>query len=428
MGFEGALTVTLKKAWHKKLFIVKEPLVFNGLDARVEVPVGFETDLASIPWWARWAIPKAHSNAYAAVVHDFCYDTNFTTRRHADALFFEALSDSVCNTSILTRWVMWAAVRVGGRRGWKRARKNDQHLKLVHLFGKKPNEIKLLEGHKMRDYRIVGSFKKPKRKVKNVFLHCSATDNPKCDNPEFIYKVHVAENGWSDIGYHYYIDKEGTIFECRSLERTPAAQRPFNRDTIAICLGGLDINKFTQQQYDSLRWFCKLIDDAYHGEMIFRGHCEVSSKTCPVIDYKRVLRLDENGRIKDGVPTIKKLEASKSAHMKAAKKQQDNGDVAVTVGGGALVTGAVELAKEPDALNTLKELTSKGLEYKSLFKTASELLSWVATWEGLMMAGGGCLAIWGWRMWKASKSLKEIRLKEEPKIRRLEREALAENS
>lgn len=280
----------------------------------------------------------------------------------------------------------------------------------------------------MRDYKIVSGFKKPKRKVKKVYLHCSATDNPKCDNPEFIYKVHVTENGWSDIGYHYYMDKEATIFECRSLERTPAAQAPFNRDTIAICLGGLDINNFTQQQYDALRWFCKLIDDAYEGEMEFHGHCEVSSKTCPVFDYKRVLRLDSNGRIKDGVPTIKKLEASKSEHMKAAKKQQDNGDVAVTVGGGALVTGAVELAKEPNALESLKEFTSKGLEYKSLFKTASELLSWVATWEGLMMAGGGCLAIWGWRMWKASKSLKEMRLKEEPKIRRLEREALAENS
>lgn len=428
MGFEGTLTVTLKKSWHKKLFVVKEPLVFQGTDARVEVPIGFETDLASIPWWARWAIPKAHSNAYAAVVHDFCYDTNFTTRKHADELFFEALSDPVCNTRFITRWVMWAAVRVGGRRGWKRARKNDQHLKLVSLFGKKPDEIKLLEGPKMRDYKIVSSFKKPKRKVKKVFLHCSATDNPKNDNPEFIYKVHVIENGWSDIGYHYYIDKEGTIFECRSLERTPAAQAPFNQDTIAICTGGLDINKFNQKQYDALRWFCRLIDQAYDGEMLFDGHCSVSNKTCPVFDYKRVLRLDKNGRIKDGVPTVKKLEASKSEHMKAAKKQQDNGDVAITVGGGALVTGVVELAKEPDTLTTLKELTSKGLEYKSLFKTASELLSWVATWEGLMMAGGGCLAVWGWRMWKSSKALKEMRLKEEPKIRRLEREALAENS
>lgn len=296
---------------------------------------------------------------------------------------------------------------------------------LVHLFGKKPSDIKLLEGPEMRKFKELTEFVKPEREVIEVFVHCSASDNPKHDNPETIDQWH-RQRGWSEIGYHIYIDKLGREWECRNLEKTPAAQKYFNRKRIAICVGGLE--DFTMAQFQTLKRRCDSIDAAYGGEMVFRGHREVSPKTCPVFNYKAVLRLDKNGRVKDGVPTVQKLEASNSEHMKAAKKQQDNGDVAVTVGGGALVTGAVELAKEPDALNTLKELTTKGLEYKSLFKTASELLSWVATWEGLMMMGGGCLAIWGWRMWEASKLLKEMRLKEEPKIRRLEREALAENS
>lgn len=435
MPFEGALTVTLKKAWHRKLFIVKEPLVFTGREMRVEVPVGFETDLASIPWWARWVIPKAHSNAYAAVIHDFCYDTRFTERQLADAMFFEALRDPVCNTSLFSAWVMWAAVRVGGRRGWQRARQNDKHFRLVEMFGKRPDQINMTdeihrpadmnkEGQIMPFFNKFSSFKKPARRVTAVYLHCSAHDGPEHDNPETMDRWHKAR-GWSGIGYHFYIDKSGQIFHGRPLEKIPAAQAGFNKGSIAICCGGLLQDKFTAAQFNSLRRLCGEIDAAYSGNMVFRGHCEVSPKTCPVFDYKAVLRLDKNGRIMDGVPTVKKLEASKSEHMKAAKKQQDGGDIAVATGGGVLVTGALELSKNPDTLDTLKNITSKGLEYKAILKTASELMAWLMTWEGLMMTGGAMLAFWGWRMWRNAKALKELRLKEEPNIQRLKREALA---
>ena len=58
-------------------------------------------------------------------------------------------------------------------------------------------------------------FKKPDRHVSRVFLHCSASDNPKHDKISVIRKWHL-DKGWSDVGYHYFIRKDGTVEEGRT--------------------------------------------------------------------------------------------------------------------------------------------------------------------------------------------------------------------
>lgn len=81
-------------------------------------------------------------------------------------------------------------------------------------------------------------FKKPRRRVNRVFLHCSASDVPAHDNVATIRRWHLAR-GFSDIGYHFFIHKNGKISKGRNIEKTPAAQRKNNTGTIAICLHGL---------------------------------------------------------------------------------------------------------------------------------------------------------------------------------------------
>lgn len=138
-------------------------------------------------------------------------------------------------------------------------------------------------------------FTKPARAVDRVFIHCSASDNPAHDNVATMRRWHVQGNGWSDVGYHYFIRKDGTLEEGRPLRRTPAAQRCHNTGTIAICLHGLHEDKFTEAQFDTLRRLCIEINNAYNGKVTFHGHREVAAKACPVFDYKKVLKLDEFG-------------------------------------------------------------------------------------------------------------------------------------
>jgi hypothetical protein len=138
-------------------------------------------------------------------------------------------------------------------------------------------------------------FVKPQRVVSKVFLHCSASDNPKHDNIKTIRLWHAAR-GWNNIGYHFYINKLGRICAGRDIEKIPAAQKGHNIATLAICCGGEKY--FPAVQMQALRNFCTEINFAYGGRISFHGHCEVEpNKLCPVYDYRKVLGLDADGRI-----------------------------------------------------------------------------------------------------------------------------------
>ena len=134
--------------------------------------------------------------------------------------------------------------------------------------------------------------KKPNRFINKVFLHCSASDLPEHDNIQTITKWHF-QRGFSEIGYHFIITKDGTIHTGRNIELIPAAQAGHNTNSIAICVTGL--TTFSQTQFDSLRKLCGEINNLYEN-ITFHGHCEVSNKTCPVFDYHKVLNL-QNSKI-----------------------------------------------------------------------------------------------------------------------------------
>jgi hypothetical protein len=86
------------------------------MGARIIVPAGFVTDLASVPrlpvafWLAGDTARKA------ALVHDFLYDRHLGGRQIADDVFLEAMR---CEG--VSAWVtalMYRAVRWGGERRW----------------------------------------------------------------------------------------------------------------------------------------------------------------------------------------------------------------------------------------------------------------------------------------------------------------------
>ena len=144
-------------------------------------------------------------------------------------------------------------------------------------------------------------FVKPDRHVDRVFLHCSASDHPDHDDVAVMRRWHTDPrpqgNGWSDVGYHFFIRKSGQVEEGRPILRRPAAQGGNNTGTIAICLHGLAKEKFTREQFAGVHDLSRQIAGAYHDSVTFHGHCEVSSKLCPVFDYQAVLGLDRFGTI-----------------------------------------------------------------------------------------------------------------------------------
>jgi hypothetical protein len=93
------------------------PLVYQSdlLNAVITVPMGFQTDFASVP-----KVPIAYmffgDRAHReAVIHDYLYRFDsipVVTREQADDVFYEAMK--LRGKSFFVRWCMWAGVRAGG--------------------------------------------------------------------------------------------------------------------------------------------------------------------------------------------------------------------------------------------------------------------------------------------------------------------------
>lgn len=81
------------------------------------------------------------------------------------------------------------------------------------------------------------------REIDMIVVHCSATRCNRTYTVEQLRHDHVVVNGWRDIGYHFYIARNGTVYPCRPIERMGAHARGYNAHSIGVCYeGGLDEN------------------------------------------------------------------------------------------------------------------------------------------------------------------------------------------
>jgi hypothetical protein len=92
-----------------------------GSKTFIAVPIGFVTDLASIPWGFRWILPPDGPYAKAAVIHDFMYENAGHvgwSRGYCDLIFLDGMR--TLSVARLVRLIMYAAVRVFGARNFKK--------------------------------------------------------------------------------------------------------------------------------------------------------------------------------------------------------------------------------------------------------------------------------------------------------------------
>ena len=98
------------------VWILGDPLVVQVAGGeRIEVPVGFTTDGASIPGWAQtltgWE-PWEDPQRWAGVVHDWLYSQPGVSKSHADDVFRAVLASE--GASSWKRKLMYGAVVAGG--------------------------------------------------------------------------------------------------------------------------------------------------------------------------------------------------------------------------------------------------------------------------------------------------------------------------
>ena len=122
------------------------------------------------------------------------------------------------------------------------------------------------------------------RTINKFVVHCADTPASMDIGVAEITDWHL-QRGWSDIGYHFVIRRNGTVEEGRELSRPGAHARGHNAHSIGICLiGGKGGFNFTIAQLDALR-ILKIQLEACFGPQKWTGHTDLDSgKTCPNFD------------------------------------------------------------------------------------------------------------------------------------------------
>jgi len=139
--------------------------------------------------------------------------------------------------------------------------------------------------------------------ITTLIIHCAATPNGRHFDVQDIDNWHF-KRGFQRgpafvtpklpilraVGYHFVICLDGEVQEGRLLDETGAHARGHNRRSIGLCLIGTD--KFTEQQWLSLKQQVQALKNRFPDLKII-GHHEVNShKTCPCFDVKAWLKAD----------------------------------------------------------------------------------------------------------------------------------------
>lgn len=136
------------------------------------------------------------------------------------------------------------------------------------------------------------------RVINEIIVHCSFTKPSMDIDVDWLRRLHVNQNGWLDVGYHYVIRRSGAVEEGRPVDWPGAHCKNHNRNSIGICLvGGMsDDNRpednFTSEQILQLKKTIELLKILYPDITKVSGHNEYNrSKACPCFNVKQKLGL-----------------------------------------------------------------------------------------------------------------------------------------
>lgn len=106
-----------------------------------------------------------------------------------------------------------------------------------------------------------------------------------------IRNLHVNNNGWGDIGYHYIVDRNGNVWEGRPLTWQGAHVANQNPGNLGVmCLGNFEIERPSTAQFDALTGFVSAL--AAHHRIPRRNistHLELASTLCPGRNLQRMV-------------------------------------------------------------------------------------------------------------------------------------------
>ena len=98
---------------------------------------------------------------------------------------------------------------------------------------------------------------------------------------EEIHRYHITANGWSGIGYHLYVRKDGKVYKGRPINKVGGHCKDYNSISIGICCeGNFENEQMSGRQYAALCDAIAYVQSVYPGITI-KGHREFNATACP---------------------------------------------------------------------------------------------------------------------------------------------------
>ena len=113
--------------------------------------------------------------------------------------------------------------------------------------------------------------------TKHIVLHHAAAIKCSADD---IHRIHIS-NGWTGIGYHFYIRKDGSVYEGRPLGAKGAHVEGQNSKSIGICFeGNFEKEKMPIEQINAGRELVSYIKNSYPFVTV-KKHSDLNATVCP---------------------------------------------------------------------------------------------------------------------------------------------------
>jgi len=132
------------------------------------------------------------------------------------------------------------------------------------------------------------------RNIKNIVVHCSATPPSMDIGADEIRKWHTEERGWTDIGYHVVIRRDGTVEQGRPLDIAGAHVAGHNATSIGICyVGGVsesgqaEDNRTADQSRVLFETISSFKEQFPQAEVLGHRDFKRVKKSCPSFDVKQ---------------------------------------------------------------------------------------------------------------------------------------------
>ena len=129
------------------------------------------------------------------------------------------------------------------------------------------------------------------REINKIIIHCTKTREGQDISVDTVRKWHVEDNGWSDIGYHFFIDINGNLHDGRDITRKGAHTLGHNDDSIGVAYAGGVSDDLAwkdtrnKEQKETLLFLLTYLKTLFPKVEIY-GHRDFSAKECPSFDAR----------------------------------------------------------------------------------------------------------------------------------------------